>query len=147
VFKPTPEPATSTIPTRGDETCGKFDSTAYIQTASRIHPDHISTIGMGAGTDQIEWLQLRWPRSRGPNPEIFLLHRVSPDRFRNPLSLLSNVLRVSFTHVQSGSEATLRTHSMPKLRIDRAKFSPAMCLHDVLRKQTQVKFYLSEKQT
>jgi len=35
-----------------------FDSTAYILTAIRIHPDHINTIVMGAATYQILWLKV-----------------------------------------------------------------------------------------
>jgi ABC-type arginine transport system permease subunit len=33
---------------------------------------------------------------------------------------------------------------MPKLRTDGAKFPPAICLRDVLLKETQTKFYLSK---
>lgn len=62
MLKPTSEPGTCTIQTRVDEPCGKFDSTAYIQTASRIHPDNINTIVMGAATDQMVWLRVGWPR-------------------------------------------------------------------------------------
>jgi hypothetical protein len=70
-----------------------------------------------------------------------------PDRLRNPLSLLRNGLRASFSRAQSGRQATLGTPPIPKLRIDGAKFPLVICLHDVLLKQTRIKLYLSEKYT
>ena len=64
---------TSTIQTRGDETCGKFDSTAYIQTASWIHPAGCLDVGSHGCRNRSDGM------ATGQMTEIFLLHRVQTD--------------------------------------------------------------------